>query len=66
MNSTINTPVKYKKELFEVSKASLNRSDNGKSIMSNLVVAMESINKSNDQLQEISQIITQINTKQLS
>ncbi len=63
MNSTINNTTLNTKELFEVSKASLNRSDNGKSIMSNLVVAMESINKSNDQLQEISQIITQINTK---
>lgn len=63
MNSTVNNTTLNTRELFDVSKSSLERADSGKLIMSNLVTAMEEIHKSNEQLQEISQIITQINTK---
>lgn len=63
MTSTVNNTTSNTKDLYEVSKSSSEKADNGKSIINNLVSSMETIQKSNEQLQDISEIIGQINTK---
>lgn len=63
MTSTVNNTTGNTKELYEVSKSSSEKAENGKMIMTHLVTSVETIQKSNEQLQDISEIIVQINSK---
>ena len=63
INSTVNRTTENTKELFLTSKASLEKSENGQSIMKKLVLSIDTIQESNKQLQIISEIIAQINSK---
>ena len=61
MTSTVNNTTTNTKELYEVSKSSSEKAEGGKTIMTQLVTSVETIRKSNEQLQDISEIIVQIN-----
>lgn len=63
ITSTVNRTNENTKELFSVSKTSLEKSEIGQTVMKDMLASMKEIYQSNEQLQVIADIIKQINSK---